>query len=258
MIDISSVSFSVLAIIMAGGFVAGFVDSIAGGGGLVSLPVLLAVGLPPHAAIGTNKFAATFGAIMSAWQFYRAKKVDVSLMIKAIPFTVVGAVGGCFLMLYLSSQWLKPIIIAALMGTAVFVTWHRALGTMNTYERETRSVLIKTAAIALTIGFYDGFMGPGTGTFLIVSFATLGFDFILAAGNAKILNMVSNLTAFVLFIYWGQVLYLYGIAMAVCIFLGAFFGSRLAIAKGSAFVRYIMLAVTGILILKLLSDYLGG
>lgn len=243
---------------MAGGFVAGFVDSIAGGGGLISLPVLLAVGLPPHAAIGTNKFAATFGAIMSAWQFYKAKKVDLSLMKKAVPFTILGAIGGCFLMLYLSSQWLKPIIIAALIGTAIFVTWHRQLGSTNTYHGESRDILIKTGLIALAIGFYDGFMGPGTGTFLIVSFATLGFDFILAAGNAKILNMVSNLTSFVLFIYWGKVLYLYGIAMAVCIFLGAFFGSRLAIAKGSGFVRYIMLIVTGILILKLLGDYLGG
>lgn len=242
---------------MAGGFLAGFVDSIAGGGGLISLPVLLATGLPPHLAIGTNKFAATFGAVMSAWQFWRAKKIDMSLMKKAIPFTFIGAVLGCIVMLYMSSAWLKPIIIIALIGTALFVTMHRHLGTENTYGGETKAVLVKTALIALGIGFYDGFMGPGTGTFLIVSFATLGFDFILAAGNAKILNMVSNITSFVLFIWWGQVLFVYGIAMAICIFAGAFFGSRLAIAKGSGFVRYIMLIVTGLLIIKLALDYIG-
>lgn len=255
--NVFDISFSVLAFIMAGGFLAGFVDSIAGGGGLISLPVLLAAGLPPHLAIGTNKFSATFGAVMSAWQFVKAKKVDVSLMKKAIPFTFFGAIIGCFFMMHLSAKWLQPIIIIVLIGTALFVAFHKNLGATSTYKGETKAVLYKTALFATVIGFYDGFIGPGTGTFLIVCFAMIGFDFVIAAGNAKILNLVSNLTGFAIFIYFDKVLYVYGLAMAICIFAGAYFGSRLAIAKGSGFVRYIMLTVTGILIIKLSLDYMG-
>lgn len=257
MFDISQVSLSVLAFIMAGGFLAGFVDSIAGGGGLISLPVLLAAGLPPHLAIGTNKFSATFGAVMSAWQFWRAQKVDVSLMKKAVLFTLIGAIFGCFFMMHLSAKWLQPIIIIVLIGTALFVATHKSLGAKSSYRGESKDILVKTALFATAIGFYDGFIGPGTGTFLIVCFAMIGFDFVIAAGNAKILNLVSNLTGFAIFIYFDKVLYVYGAAMAICIFVGAYFGSRLAIAKGSGFVRYIMLTVTGLLILKLLLDYVG-
>ena len=110
---------------------------------------------------------------------------------------------------------------------------------------------------ALVIGLYDGFIGPGTGTFLIIAFAMLGFDFVVAAGNAKILNLVSNITAFVLFIISGKVLYVYGLVMALGIFLGAFFGSRMAIRHGSGFVRFVMMAVTTVLIGKLLLEYIG-
>ena len=215
----TTLSASLLLFIMAGGFLAGFVDSIAGGGGLISLPVLLAAGLPPHLAIGTNKFSATFGAVMSAWQFWRAGKVDMGLLKRILPGTFVGAV--------------------------------------STYSGNTRGNVLAALVMALAIGFYDGFIGPGTGTFLIVGFATFGFDFVTAAGNAKILNLMSNVTSFVLLIWWGQILYVYGIAMAVCIFTGAFFGSRLAIRRGTGFVRLVMLAVTIVLIGKLGLSYFG-
>gem|GEM_PF-19550 len=219
----TTLSASLLLFIMAGGFLAGFVDSIAGGGGLISLPVLLAAGLPPHLAIGTNKFSATFGAVMSAWQFWRAGKVDMGLLKRILPGTFVGAVLGCLVMLYLPSEWLQPIIIVALIAAAAFVFTQRQLGAVSTYSGNTRGNVLAALVMALAIGFYDGFIGPGTGTFLIVGFATLGFDFVTAAGNAKILNLMSNVTSFVLLIWWGQILYVYGIAMAVCIFTGAFF-----------------------------------
>lgn len=253
-----TMSLYVLLFVMVGGFLAGFVDSIAGGGGLISLPVLLAAGMPPHLAIGTNKFSSTFGAAMSAWQFWRAGKVDVHLMKRALPCTFIGAATGCISMLYLSAQWLQPIIIVALIGTVIFVCCRgSSIGAVNTYQGETAKNLALAMAAAAAIGFYDGFIGPGTGTFLIVAFASLGFDFIIAAGNAKVLNLMSNVTSFVLLVYWGKILYTYGIAMAVCLFAGAYFGSRLAIRRGTAFVRGIMLVVTGILIVKLALDYAG-
>ena len=250
-----TISLQILLFVMAGGFLAGFVDSIAGGGGLISLPVLLAAGLPPHLAIGTNKFSATFGAIMSAWQFWRAGKVEKGLLKKVWPCTLVGAILGTLVMLHLSSQWLQPIIIIALIGAALFVFGQRSLGAENTYQATAKKTLI-TVIFAAAIGFYDGFIGPGTGTFLIVAFASLGFDFVTAAGNAKILNLTSNITSFAIMILWNNVLYVYGIAMAICIFIGAYFGSRLAITRGSSFVRLVMLVVTIALIGKLALSYL--
>lgn len=251
----NSISLQVLLFVMGGGFLAGFVDSIAGGGGLISLPVLLAAGLPPHLAIGTNKFSATFGAVMSAWQFWRAGKVETALLKKVWPCTFVGAVLGTLVMLHLSSRFLQPIIIIALIGAAVFVFGQRSLGAVNTYQPSAKKVWL-TALFAAAIGFYDGFMGPGTGTFLIVAFASLGFDFVMAAGNAKILNLTSNITSFIIMVLWNNVLYVYGLAMAVCIFIGAYFGSRLAITRGSSFVRLVMLVVTVVLIGKLAWSYL--
>ena len=254
----STISIYILLFVMGGGFLAGFVDAIAGGGGLISLPVLLATGMPPHLAIGTNKFSATFGAVMSAWQFWRAGKVDVHLMKRALPCTFAGAVLGCICMLHLSAQWLQPIIIAALVATILFVfSRGSSMGEVNTHQGETKRNLALAMAAAGAIGFYDGFIGPGTGTFLIVAFVSLGFDFIIAAGNAKVLNLMSNLTSFVLLVYWGKILYIYGAAMAVCLFAGAYFGSRLAIRRGTAFVRAIMLVVTTVLIIKLALDYAG-
>lgn len=194
----TTLSASLLLFIMAGGFLAGFVDSIAGGGGLISLPVLLAAGLPPHLAIGTNKFSATFGAVMSAWQFWRAGKVDMSLLKRILPGTFIGAILGCLVMLHLKSEWLQPIIIIALIAAAVFVFSQRQLGVASTYSGNTRKNVLAALVMASAIGFYDGFIGPGTGTFLIVGFAALGFDFVTAAGNAKILNLMSNVTSFVL------------------------------------------------------------
>ena len=234
--DFLSLSWEYLLITLCGGFLSGFIDSIAGGGGLISLPVFLAMGMPPHYAIGTNKFAATFGSGISTVQFMRAGKVDGGLMKKLVPFTFIGAVLGCLLMLHMSVAMLQPLVIAALVAVAIFVFSRRDLGSVSTYTGETKKKLIQGAAFA---------------------FAMLGFDFVVAAGNAKVLNFVSNLTAFCLFIYSGKVLYAYGLTMALGIFIGAFFGSRMAIRRGSGFVRLIMMTVTTLLIGKLILQYFG-
>ena len=251
------ISLLTLIFIVVGGLLSGFVDSIAGGGGLISLPVLLTAGLPVHYALGTNKFAASFGSVMSAFQFMRANKVDFHLVKKLLPFTFLGSAAGAALMIHMSSALLQPIIIFALVAVAIFVIVKGDWGTTSTYNGETRRTLYMWFATAFIIGAYDGFVGPGTGTFLIIAFVMTGFDFVLAAGNAKMLNMMSNLTAFCLMIYWGNVLYLYGIALAISIFTGAYFGSRLAIKRGSRFVRIVLIVVTVSLIGKLLLNYLG-
>ena len=255
--DFFFLSWEYLLITLCGGFLSGFIDSIAGGGGLISLPVFLAMGMPPHYAIGTNKFAATFGSGISTVQFMRAGKVDTGLMKKLVPFTFIGAVLGCLLMLHMSAAVLQPLVIAALVAVAIFVFSRRDLGAASTYTGETKKKLIQAVAFAFAIGIYDGFIGPGTGTFLIIAFAMIGFDFVVAAGNAKVLNFVSNVTAFCLFIYSGKVLYAYGMTMALGIFIGGFCGSRMAIRRGSGFVRVVMMTVTTLLIGKLILQYLG-
>ena len=178
-------------------------------------------------------------------------------MKRALPCTFAGAVLGCLVMLHMSAEWLQPLIILSLMAAAVVVFTRRNLGSVNTYAGETGRNLLFTALFAGAIGFYDGFAAPGTGTFLIVAFAALGFDFVTAAGNAKMLNLMSNVTAFVILVWSGTILYVYGIVMALCIFTGAFFGSRLAIRRGTGFVRVVMLVVTAALIGKLGLSYLG-
>ena len=134
--DFLSLSWEYLLITLCGGFLSGFIDSIAGGGGLISLPVFLAMGMPPHYAIGTNKFAATFGSGISTVQFMRAGKVDGGLMKKLVPFTFIGAVLGCLLMLHMSAAMLQPLVIAALVAVAIFVFSRRDLGSVSTYIRE--------------------------------------------------------------------------------------------------------------------------
>jgi uncharacterized membrane protein YfcA len=250
-------SYSILVIIfiMCGGFSAGFIDSIAGGGGLISLPVLLIAGLPPHYALGTNKFSASFGAVMSAYQFFRAGKVDVHLVRKLLPFTFLGSACGVALVMHLSPAMLKPLVIAALAVVAIFVIVKKDWGSISTYGGETKKVQYIWFLSALGLGFYDGFLGPGTGTFLIIGFVMTGFDFVLASGNAKVLNMMSNLTAFCLFIWLKQVIFVYGIAMAASFLLGSYLGARLAIRKGSRFVRIVFIVITFAVIGKLAVDY---
>ena len=146
---LQDISIYMLLFIMAGGFLAGFVDSIAGGGGLISLPVLMATGMPPHLAVGTNKFATTFGAIMSAWQFLRAGKVDRHLIKHLIPFTFIGAVIGCMCMIHISANWLQPIVIFALVVAALIVFTQRKLGSPTTYPGETKQTVLQSIAVAL-------------------------------------------------------------------------------------------------------------
>ena len=173
---ILSFSWDILLLVLGGGFLSGFIDSIAGGGGLIALPVLLALQIPPHYAIGTNKFAATFGAAVSSYQFFKAGKVDMHLLYRLMPFTLGGAIIGCLFMLHLSAETLQPLVILSLIAAAVFVFTRRGLGQHSSYTGMTQKTFWQGAAFALVIGLYDGFIGPGTGTFLIIAFAMLGED----------------------------------------------------------------------------------
>lgn len=253
MIEIGGTALSLLLCGVGGVFV-GFIDSIAGGGGLVSLPMLLAMGLPPNLAIGTNKLAAACGNIVSSVQFIRAGKTKLSLAWRMIPLALAGSAAGSAFMIYLPEDVLRPLLLVVLAVTAAVVFFKRDIGRSGASE-PAKVFSAKILAASFAIGAYDGFAGPGAGTFMVIVFAMVGFDFVVAAGNAKILAVGTNCTSLLLFIMWDQILYEYAVVLAAGLMIGAYFGSRTAIRCGAPFIRFVMMVVTIALIGKLLLEY---
>lgn len=249
------ISIGIIVFLMAFGFIASFIDSVVGGGGLISIPALLFVGLPPSAAIATNKLAATMGSLTSTVYFICQKKVDIKIIKRLLPFTIVGAMIGAFVLKYISSEILRPLVLILLILVALYTFLKKDWGTVSTYKGLTKGKSILFLGVILLIGFYDGFFGPGTGSFLIFAFLTIGFDFISAAANGRILNFASNITALLAFIFLGAIHYEYGIVMGVSMIIGAYTGTKFAMKKGVGYVRILFLVVTVLLIGKNVVDY---
>ena len=157
------------------GVFAGFVDSIVGGGGLVSVPAMLLTGLPPSIALGSNKCASVFGSLSASITFTRSKMVNWKLVSKQIPFTFVGSVLGSWLVIILPPLYVKPLLLFLLIAVAIFVFFKRDWGTQSDFKEGARGILLFCILFAFGIGTYDGFIGPGTGTFLIFAFIFAGF-----------------------------------------------------------------------------------
>jgi uncharacterized membrane protein YfcA len=230
------------------------VDAIAGGGGLLTVPALVAAGLPPHLALGTNKGQAVFGSGASLLRFARAGLVDPARARVAFPFGFAGSLLGAAGVLLVRPDVLKPLVLALLVGAAVFTAARR--GPPQVAARvSARRAPLAAALIALVIGGYDGFFGPGTGTFLIVAFASiLGDGLVRASGEAKVVNFASNLAAVVLFSLRGLVLWKVALPMAAAQFVGGTLGAHLAVRRGDTFVRRVVLLVVLALSLKLGRD----
>lgn len=238
-------------------FLAGFTDSIAGGGGILSLPAYVFAGLPLHMAYGTNKFAMSLGTAVSAVKFYRAGHVRLVPALFAAGGALLGANLGARLALLLDEKYLGYCLMALLPVVAVFLMTNRRFGeaaAQKTLLREKEYAL--SAAVGLTVGAYDGFFGPGAGTFYTLLFVSLlGYDLLGASGNAKVVNLASNIGALIAFIMGGKVLYFVGVPAAVCAILGNYLGSRLAIKNGARFIRPVMAAVIALLLIKIVADY---
>lgn len=243
-------TWEVILIIIAGGFLAAFVDSVVGGGGLISVPALLAAGLPPHLALGTNKLAGTMSSLTSTIAFFRSGNVNLRMAGKFVPFTAVGAVGGTLLLQLVPSDWLRPLVVVMLLLVTLYTLFRRDWGKVNTLKALSRKGWIVMAAAAFLLGGYDGFFGPGTGSFLIFAFLLLGMDFVKAAGNAKLLNLTSNLFALVTFMFLGSIAYGIGLLMGAAMVLGSLAGSRIAIKQGAKFVRPLFIGVSALLIAR--------
>ena len=239
-------------------FLAGFVDAIGGGGGLISLPAYLLAGVPAHVAIGTNKLSSCCGTALATGRFIKNKYVNFKLGIPSVICAMLGSYAGANASLLMDENWLKLALIFVLPLAAVVVL-NRNL--FPDAEEEGELILSKRLFLivglsALVIGFYDGFYGPGTGTFLIVLFTVLGhLSTKQSNGQAKIINLTTNLTSLCVFILHGQVLFILGICAAACNMLGAYFGSGLVMEKGAKIVRPSIIFVLVLLLIKIIGGY---
>lgn len=243
-LDLGTVLFLIVA-----GFISAFIDSTVGGGGLISTPALLSLGLPVPYALGTNKVAASVGSLTSVISFWRAGKIKKAAL-ALMPLSFIGSALGAYVVYLLPEKLMKNIIVVLLVLVAVYTYRRKDWGDTGTVQKLGSTALAGALAMALTIGFYDGFFGPGTGSFLIFGFLYLGYDFVTAAGNAKALNFASGVGALVSFAVSGTIIWSYGVIMALAMMIGAVFGSRMAIKKGASYVRPLYLLVTTLLIGK--------
>lgn len=235
---------------------AGFVDSAAGGGGLISLPAYLFAGLPVHYTYGTNKFSAACGTTFATVKFFRNGAMNVKIGILAAVGSFAGSALGSHIVLLLSDEVLRMMMFVILPIAAVLILWRRKLPDEN---RDDGTLNLKKAllalAIGLGIGLYDGIFGPGTGTFAIIAFTTMmGFDLRTANGNAKVLNLASNYASLITYLMSGLVVFSVGIPCAISGIAGNMLGSHFALKKGAKFIRPMMMVVLVLLLGKLISD----
>ncbi len=241
----------ILALLAAAALGAGLMDSIAGGGGLITVPALLAVGLPPAPALATNKLQASFGSGMALYRYAQAGQVPPQEVAPAVGFTAVGAVAGTLTVRLLPAAWLGWLIPGIL--TVIFV-YLLVKPNWGQESRAARWPLVPFYAVfGLALGFYDGFLGPGTGTFWTVALiGLLGHGLVRATAQTKVANFTSNLVSLGVFVVLGQVLWGLGLLMGVCQALGARWGSKVVLTRGSRFIRWVFLVVVAATLGKLL------
>jgi uncharacterized membrane protein YfcA len=246
-----------LPVLFVTGLVAGFVDSIAGGGGLITLPVLLSFGLGPQQALGTNKLQGTFGSGSASWHFVRAGTVSFSECARGFLFSLLGGVAGALAVQHLDPSLLKRAIPILLIAVALYFFLKPSLGERDLHPRMPRFWF--DLLFGLGLGFYDGFFGPGTGTFWAMAFMlALGFNMTRATASTKLMNFASNLASLLFFILGGNVLLLPGLTMGIGQLIGAKIGSHMVVTRGTKFIRPVFLTVVLALALKLLyATFLG-
>lgn len=241
-------------------FIAGFVDSIAGGGGLITMPAYILAGLPAHVAFGSNKFSSTIGGAMATAKYAKSGKVHWKTALMAAGGSLLTAWIGAKIVMKLSEETLQLFMLFVLPVVAIFLLTRSNLGEERSTElnlspqREMQIAL----AIGQVCGLYDGLFGPGTGTFLILGFsAFMGMDLVNASGNAKVVNLASNLGACIVYLLGGKVLFAVAIPAAICSSLGNILGARTAIKGGSKIIKPIILLVVALLLLKIATDLFG-
>lgn len=239
--ELSQDPVTLLALI-AVAFTAGFIDAIAGGGGLLTIPALLTAGLPPHLVLGTNKLCATFGSATASLTFYRRKLFQPKDWRNALVATAIGALLGASMAHWLPAAWLQQMLPVIVFACGLYLLFDQPRTAKHSLQADIPQKRQWPQGLAL--GFYDGVAGPGTGAFWTVSSLLLyPLDLLRASGVARSMNFVSNAVALGVFIVSGQVAWLLGIGMGLALMAGAFFGARTAIKGGNRFIRPVFILV---------------
>jgi len=235
-------TLSTLSLLWATGLFAGFVDSIAGGGGIISLPMLMATGMPPHAALGTNKLQGSFGSLTATINYSRKGLVSLREIPMGVTWTAIGAATGTLTVQWMSASFLSHLIVILLMGVFLYTIATPGMGRVDTRAKLSRPVFFTLAGFGL--GFYDGFFGPGTGSFWTMALVLmLGLNLKRATAHTKVFNFTSNIVALAAFFMAGQVMVPAGVAMGFGQMIGAYLGSHLVIRRGTGFVRVFFIIV---------------
>lgn len=243
----------ILAFLVAAGFTAAFVDSMVGGGGAISIPALLVAGLPPHAALGTNKLAASGSSFTATVQYARAGTLVPRLCVLLTPFAALGAALGVEAVLALDPAIVEGLVLVLMALMTLYVLARKRFGEEDRYEPPGALTLGLAAFLAFLVGGYDGFLGPGSGSFfLFMLIGVLGFDFVRAAGHGRVLNLGANVASLVYFWLNGQVLVLEGLAMGAGMLAGAWTGARAGIEHGSAWIKPLFVVITLVMMARLL------
>ncbi len=251
-------SIYIVLILCIVSFAAGFVDSVAGGGGLLMAPALLLSGMPPHLALGTNKFIAIFGTATAVINFTRHRIIIWRIAIIGLIASMIGAAIGTNAILLFDDKTATTIILAILPFTAIVTFMPKKQVKSNVSEFNNKELYLLVPIISFCLGFYDGFFGPGTGTFIIIAFySVLGMNLIYASAVAKVINLASGVGSFITFAIAGKIFYTLGIPLIVCNIVGAYFGSKMAMSKGQSFIRKLIVIVFVMLFISLIIKYIG-
>ncbi|WP_421589573.1 MULTISPECIES: TSUP family transporter [Rahnella] len=245
------ISLQLILLFFLVAIVAGCVDAIAGGGGLITIPVMLAAGINPAIAIATNKLGGVAGTFASTLHFIQIGEIDLRKATATVPMTFIGALLGGLALTKVNSAFLSYLIPLLLLGFSLYFIFSPEIGKID--KKEKLSTIVFAATFAPSIGFYDGFFGPGSGTFFCLGFTLLlGYNLIKATAYAKLLNFASNLAALLFFIIKGDILWKVGAAMLIGQFIGGHIGARLVVKSGRRLIKALMVIVAFALSMKML------
>lgn len=242
-----------IILIAISAFVAGFIDAVVGGGGLIQIPYLLITfpKMPLPVLFGTNKIAALSGTSIAAYKYAKKIKFNFSLLLIISLSAFVSSFAGAKIVSHINANALKPVILVILIIIAIYTFMKKNLGSVESKDLSLQKQMLYGSCVGLVVGFYDGFFGPGTGSFFVLGFVViLGFEFLKASAYAKIVNCITNLSALVVFIKQGNYILPLAVLMAIFNITGSFIGSTLALRKGNDFVRVIFLVIVTIMIIK--------
>lgn len=249
-------SWDTIALLFFAGLSAGFIDAIAGGGGLISVPALLWAGLPPQMALGTNKMQSTWGTLMAVRKYAKAGFISWQQVRLTVLITFVSAMSGAWVVMLISNAVLKMIVPWMLLGIAVYVLLSPGLGKTAVKARLSLGGFACLAGSVL--GFYDGFFGPGTGTFWTMAcISLLGLELTRATAFTKVANLTSNMASLIIFVVGGRVNYEIAVMMIAGQLIGGRLGAGMAIRHGAPFIRIIFITVVLAMVAKLLWDQFG-